>query len=322
MKGAQQVIKGLAIAFAVILIMIMFAALVGAGTIMSRIFGGANGDTEWVETVISEDAEFENLTIKLSSTSLRLEYGDKFEVKADKDVVKFRYTGKRVYIEERDFNFFSNWHALGGEVKVTLPKSTAKLNEVVLDAGAGSIFIDGLIADNVDLNLGAGKVEINNLMVSNKAKISGGAGLVLINDSLIKDVELDMGVGRLAFVGKITGQGDIDAGVGKLELNLIGDEDDYRLRFNKGLGAITLNGRDMGDDSSWGLGAELIKVDGGIGAIEVKVEPRTETQDKMEEEPTKETETLEGVQVPQNERTPQNDTNESHILVQPRPAEV
>lgn len=278
MKGAQQVIKGFAIAIAVVLMLTIFSALVGAGTIMSHIFGGHIGGevSEWNETIIStEQREFDELVIDLKSTSLRLEYGDEFEVRADEEVIALRYVDKKIYIEEQGFDLFFNWHRVGGEVKVVLPRSTKMLKQATISTGAGAVYIKELVAEDLELDLGAGKVEIDDLIVRDKTRIDGGTGLVLINSALLNDIDFDIGVGRFAFTGEVTGRGDIDAGVGKLELNLVGTENDYRLRLHKGIGAIIVNGDNIGNDVVWGSGEELIEIDGGVGAIEVKTVKRT-----------------------------------------------
>ena len=55
-------------------------------------------------------------------------------------------------------------------------------------------------------------------------------------------------------------------------MTLKGGRDDYKMKFSKGLGSITVNGESMGDNGVWGDGAETIKIDGGVGAIEIRVE--------------------------------------------------
>lgn len=221
--------------------------------------------------------------IDLKATSLKLEAGEKFQVIADQNVIEFRRSADKVYVEEREFGFFRNWHKVGGEVRIILPKDGEELDRVTIDAGAGAILIEALATKNLALDLGAGRAEINNLTVSNNTKINGGAGLVIINDASLNDVDLDMGVGRMAFSGEIKGNADVDAGVGKLELTLFGDENDYRMKFSKGIGAISLNGQNMSDDSVWGRGDSTIDIDGGVGAIEVKVESKQRTENKSEE---------------------------------------
>ena len=63
MKGAQGVVKVLAIAFAVFLICGIGAALIGVGTLVGYVFGEVHdtGSTEWSEAVIGATMDFEEL---------------------------------------------------------------------------------------------------------------------------------------------------------------------------------------------------------------------------------------------------------------------
>lgn len=273
MKGAQGIVKVLAITFAVFLVCGIGAAIFGAGAFVGQILGGTNGnDSEWSEAIIGDRLDFDELAIDVDVTNVRVERGDSFQVLADDEVIEFRRVGEKVYLEEKDFGLFGNWNKIGGELKVVLPEDMEKLEKVSLEAGAGTVYMEGIRADEVNLELGAGRTEISGLEATRRAKINGGAGYLKVVGAKVRDLDLDMGVGKVEFEGEITGNGTVDAGVGKLEMRLKGGEDDYRMKFSKGLGSITLNGAKMGDDESWGRGEGLIKVDGGVGAIEVVVE--------------------------------------------------
>ncbi len=56
------------------------------------------------------------------------------------------------------------------------------------------------------------------------------------------NLDLDMGVGKVELEAKLTGKMRLTRGVGKLEMELVGSADDYKIRMDKGIGAITLNG--------------------------------------------------------------------------------
>lgn len=275
MKGAQQTVKYLAIAFAVFLICGICLAIAGAGTLAEYVLGGFSGagdSSEWSEVAIGDKWDFDELVIEVKATNVRIEYGEEFQVLADEDVIEFRRGASKVYLEEKDFGLFGNWHKIGGELKVTLPKDQGVLKKVTIDVEAGTVYAEGLVAEEVDLELGAGRAEFVGLVAKNKAKISGGAGYLVVRDADLKDLNLDMGVGKVEIRGKIGGNGEVDAGVGKLEMVLKGRQDDYRMEFSKGLGSIMVNGTSMGDGEVWGKGKDLVKIDGGVGAIEIRVE--------------------------------------------------
>lgn len=274
MKGVQGVVKVLAITFAVFLICGIGATLVGVGTLVGYVFGGMHNadNTEWSEAVIGDRLDFEELDIEVGATNVRIERGDGFQILADEEVIEFRRSGNKVYLKEKDFGWFENWNKIGGELKIILPEDAGELRRFSLNAGAGTVYAEEIHVYEADIALGAGRAEFSGLNVTGKTKMDGGAGYLKLTDANLTNIDLDMGVGKVEIDGKITGSGTIDAGVGKLELRLKGSEDDYRMRFEKGLGSITVNGVSKGDGETWGNGKDLVKVDGGVGAIEIRVE--------------------------------------------------
>ena len=55
----------------------------------------------------------------------------------------------------------------------------------------------------------------------------------------------------------------------ELSLSLLGGEDDYFIKLDKGLGDATIDGQSMSDDSIFGTGDNRINIDGGIGSIDI-----------------------------------------------------
>lgn len=238
-----------------------------------RWWGIFSGDSsQWSEDVIGDQLGFDELRIKVAATNVRVEQGDKFQILADEEVIEYRRDGNKIYLEEKNFGLWGNWHKIGGELKIMLPEEMMSLKKVSLEAGAGTVYVSGLVVEEMDLDLGAGRAELTGVKVANQIKVDGGAGYLAMTGAELRNLDLEMGVGKVELAGKIEGSSKIDAGVGKLEVRLQGKEDDYRLKFEKGLGVITVNGESMGDGAVWGNGANKIEVDGGVGAIEIVVE--------------------------------------------------
>lgn len=63
---------------------------------------------------------------------------------------------------------------------------------------------------------------------------------------------------------------EIEAGVGKLDIDLTDDTDNYTIKVSKGLGSITIDGREVENDKEYGTGETYVRIDGGVGAIEIK----------------------------------------------------
>ncbi len=277
MYTAQRVIKYCAVAFAVLLICGIISAIVTAGMMLSYVLGG------WDNTPISETVEVidvsniavqevKSLHLDLKATSVVIERGEELSVEADEEVITVNQGEKALYIQEKDFHFLMDWGTRGKEMKITIPRDWTELETLRLNAGAGRVEIRDVTVQNLELELGAGKTEISNLVVAERAKVKGGAGYLAVRESAIRDLDLDMGVGKVELGVKLTGNNQIDAGVGKLDLNLRGTSEDYRVKVEKGLGSVNLNGKKMADDETWGDGKTTIDVDGGVGAIEIVTE--------------------------------------------------
>lgn len=93
-----------------------------------------------------------------------------------------------------------------------------------------------------------------------------------VRESELHDLDLDMGVGKVELGAKLTGNNRIDAGIGKLELDLRGKLDEYKIKVEKGLGSIELNGEKLSNGAIRGEGDTLVDIDGGVGAIEIRTE--------------------------------------------------
>ena len=142
-------------------------------------------------------------------------------------------------------------------------------NEVIIENGAGTLEIDNLNTKELELDLGAGRVSIDKLNVSDEASISGGAGEISIINSSINNLDLDLGVGRVLLEAILTKDSEINAGIGEIDLNLLGKKDDYKINIDKGLGTVVVDGNEIYDKYSLGSGSNLIDISGGIGSVNV-----------------------------------------------------
>lgn len=276
MNSAQKVIKYLALALAALLVCGIFSGIVGTAVIVGRIAGGWQGSVSapsTAEIVEWDDVEVEKIReihIDIKAANLKVERGEKFAIRGEKDVIELRQSGAVIYIEEKDIAWMSDWWDRGGEVTVILPKDMRELDAFYLQAGAGKVDVSDVAARRIDFDLGAGRVEMSRVTATEQAEIDGGAGLLIVRNSVMKNLDLDMGVGKVELGLELSGKNEINAGVGKLDLRLSGKEEDYRFEVSKGLGSITLNGSELGNDTVKGVGVTSVKIEGGVGAIEIK----------------------------------------------------
>jgi len=162
------------------------------------------------------------------------------------------------------------------ETEETIPETTENKaientpSQAPSSSVSGELNISNVQTKDLDLEVGAGNVIISNLLVENKADIDGGAGKVVIKDSNLSDLDLDVGVGEFQILNsKLLDNSDIDAGIGKLEISLKGDLEDYRIIPTRGLGSFTIEDNEIENDRIYGNGDNKIKIDAGIGKIDI-----------------------------------------------------
>lgn len=269
MNSAQRVIKYLAIGFAVFLIVTIFSSILMAGQAIFS-FGRFNKDSLDKEVDYSLVSSY--LNIELKRADLRIEEGEAFEVKTGNDKIEILEDERGVRITEGG----SNWGAgKTKEVVVYLPKDT-EYEVVNIKGGAGALRIHELRTSKLFLMLGAGEAVIKEARVLESAKVETGAGRLEIGAGEIRNLDMELGVGEVKLGTDLVGEAEIDCGIGRVEINLGFPEEKYRFKLEKGLGSMTLNGREINGDATVGAGADLIEINGGIGEIVVMTAAKVE----------------------------------------------
>lgn len=264
MTTGQSVIRYCAIALAVLLSVTIIASVVFSIAGVLSLLGGKRGVGEMKTFEIGE--EVKSLDINIGAAELKIVTGGEFRVESNigKLTVSCR-NGVLKISEKRRLSLSYDGKAV---LKVCIPEGTV-FEKLSLDAGAGTVDIDSVSAETVKLDLGAGKTEIGMLVATGKAEIDGGAGKISVKDGRINSLEADTGAGAMNIAGVLTGTSRISIGVGRAELTLRGGEDAYRFDIDKGIGRVTVGGREMSDGEKCGSGDNLIEIDGGIGSVTV-----------------------------------------------------
>ena len=275
MTAAQRVIKYVAIALAAALCV----AILGGILTAALLFGGAHGDEEeaagaartWQPT---EDVQA--LDLDLAALDLTVQAGDALAVRTDNSHVTWEIKDGTLHIREAG-HAWPVRSKPSGSLTLTVPESLL-FRTVTLDIGAGRVRVTALAAEELTVSLGAGTADLGGLRVSRRTKIDGGAGRLALRDSRLAALSLDMGAGQLLLDAALTGDADIDLGVGDAQLILRGRAEDYALRVNKGVGAITLDDRALSDGETVGCGGTTLAIDGGVGRVTIAfAEAETET---------------------------------------------
>lgn len=274
MKGAQKVIKWFALALAALLIVTIFSGIIGGLSFVGMMVWGDeiswNGNSEWVNTEFS-GKEMTRLDVSVKATAVRIrtaKEGESVRIETNNEYITSWVDGSTLNVVEKSYGFFG-WGGTG-DLVIYVREDTA-FDSVEIEIGAGTLDVERLEARDLKLNLGAGKTAIDELVATRRAEIDGGAGVVEIRGGELHDLDLDLGAGKAELRARVVGNGRVTAGVGKTELTLIGREEDYRLRIDKGIGSVTLDGRSLSDGESVGSGTTLIEIDSGVGAVEMKI---------------------------------------------------
>lgn len=269
MTTTQKIIKYLAIAFALFLVISIFSIIFGLSREIISSINSDKKDSKLLEeyTTISNNVNnIESFKIDISNDNIEIKEGEKFEVKTNDPDVKFYHENSKVKIKT-DKTF--SWHLSNssrGTIIIYLPNEF-NITELDFNLGAGKIDIDKIFVETLLMDLGAGTMTTKEINVYEKATINGGAGNINIYSGTINNLNLKLGAGNASIESDLTGSNTLTTGVGKLNLGLSRSKDNYKFDISKGLGNIILNDFDVSEDILIGDGETKIKISGAVGNI-------------------------------------------------------
>lgn len=264
MNTFQRIIKYAALALAFSIIVSILSLLFGFISSISEIFE-SSVSTE-ISTELSTDyigSQINSLEIDLKEVSLYITKGNSFNVKTNTDKITSEVINSELKIKDKSSKYSKN-----KIVELTIPENVI-LNEIDIEVGLGKNNIELLNANNIKLELGAGNMTINNINAYTNFEVDGGSGEINIMNANVSNMEIDMGVGLTTFEGTLKGNNKIEAGIGELRINLKDSIDNYRFDVNKAIGSIKVNNNEISNNTIYGTGVNLLKIDGGIGSIKI-----------------------------------------------------
>ena len=269
MTTTQKIIKYLAVAFALYLVISIFSIIFGLSREIISSINNDKKESELLEeyTTISNNVNnIESFKIDISNDDIEIKEGEKFEVKTNDPNVKFYHENSKVKIKS---DKTLSWHLSNssrGTIIIYLPNEF-NISELDLNLGAGKIDIDKIFVETLLMDLGAGTMTAKEINVYEKATINGGAGNINIYSGTINNLNLKLGAGNASIQSDLTGSNTLITGVGKLNLGLSRSKDNYKFDISKGLGNIILNDFDVSEDILIGDGETKIKISGAVGNI-------------------------------------------------------
>lgn len=263
MTKTQKIIKYFAIGLATFIIFSIFSLIVYGFITIGNMFS----DTPKIEGLktVDADAKYKYLDIEVSTVNVtfRVKPGLYYTIETNNKNLEFKENGDKLTITEDKFNFLKTEST---DLVISIP-SNFVFDTVELETGFGKVNLESLSTNYLKLDLGTGLADISNLYAFKRAEIDGGAGEININSSNINNFDLDMGLGKLNLSANLTGNSNIDCGIGEVNVKLIGN--DYKIKVDKGIGNVSINGSKM-DTDSYGNGLNNIDISGGIGNINIE----------------------------------------------------
>ena len=264
MTPVQKLIKYLAIAFAVFLIISIFSGILG----LVGLFGVFDGQSA-VENDLTQypvNGNIKSLNVFIGAADITIAPADKFSVSSNLTGLKVNVKKNTLYVEHKQKG---NVNYEGAVLTIGIPNGFT-FEDVDITTGAGQLTAEHIDTAKLNMTLGAGNTQIEFLNASKNAHISGGAGQILINGGALNDLDMEIGVGKLDMTATLTGECDIDCGIGETVMVLTGDPDQYRIEVDKGIGDVTVDGKHISDSSVYGSGTTDIELNCGIGSVDVK----------------------------------------------------
>ena len=266
MTDTQKLIKYVAIALAICLIITIFSGIAGALGIFTLIFDGNGTSDEMTEYTVEITPA--NLFLEINAANIIIKQGDSFKIESNLKHLKVEEDADDNALSVKEKSKF-NYHSTDADLVLYIPKDHS-FSTVEILGGAGKLSISELNTSNLQLTLGAGNFEADKLCIQNNCSIEGGVGKISIYDGTINNLDLEMGVGDLCITSSFYGICELDMGIGSSDLNLYKTDEGYRFNISKGIGSITLDGVAVpSGENSFGEGTTRINVSGGIGKISI-----------------------------------------------------
>ena len=128
----------------------------------------------------------------------------------------------------------------------------------------------------MSLEFGAGAVEIQNLTATEEAEIEGGVGEINLLSGSLKNLDFDMGVGKLNVTAVLQGKSQLNCGVGEANVTLLGNQEDYTVNVEKGIGQAWIEAQKVENNTTYGIGENKVEVSGGVGSVWITFKEKTE----------------------------------------------
>lgn len=259
MKKSTKVFGIIALIFAAAGIVLIVTGIALGGIKQSREVR-FSGEIDIEETY----TDVRSLDFDLGLSSVKIEEGDAFSIRGNRLPSNFTSKVKNgIWKIDADY-YWMDWIGVGpleeeSTVVITLPKGTV-LDSADISVGMGKLELDTLNAGEIELEAGAGEVKADRL-----------TGRI---------VDLSCGMGKISF-----GSADVEkslkaeCGMGSIEGEIHGKEDDYSYSIECGMGSVELGSLKWGgfgkeEKQKVKKGSKELKAECGMGSISISFDEK------------------------------------------------
>lgn len=170
-------------------------------------------------------------------------------------------------------------------VMITVPCGMHfEVMELCIGAGKAKFKNNSTTYGRTEIEVGAGSVSVDNLLVEGHVDVESGAGNVELLNFKAASASVDCGVGKMNLRGAVDGNIDISCGVGFVEMDLDAVESNYNYEISCAVGTVLVNGSKRGGmfaNQSVMRNADAkgrITMNCGVGKIELLTQKRIATE--------------------------------------------
>lgn len=185
-----------------------------------------------------------------SITKLDIEVGGcSFETKESEDdklylevvgAYKFQSYVKGSTLHIKSTMGTATWSELDDcEIILYIP-SGFQFKEIDLEIGAGVVEFENLAVKDGAFEVGAGQLILDGISAE-EVSFSVGAGDIKLSDMEVAVLDMEVGMGKCTASGKISKSADVECAMGGVELNIDGNKKDFNYKIEGAMGNITLD---------------------------------------------------------------------------------
>ena len=201
-------------------------------------FAVIRNENSWQQSFSADDIH--NLDLELGGLKLSVVESpdEEFYVEAEKiGAIQAYVQNGTLYVRGVKTGSWSDKLAM--EVTLKIPAGVI-FTEVELSLGAGDFKVDtAIMTEKADFEIGAGRLQLKDLQAG-ELECELGAGQVLIENAELQNASLEVGVGELRFAGSIAGDLDAECAMGSIKLEISGSTwQDHNYKLECGAGSLT-----------------------------------------------------------------------------------